>query len=612
MTRRILPLMLILAAYALRVARLDAQELRGDEAFGYFFSLASPAEIVSRTLELAEPHPVASYWLQHGWLKLAGHSEFSLRYPSAWWSILAVALLLALAARLDLSEANRLAGGALAAVSPYLIWHAQDARMYSMNLALTTAATVAAVAWWARPGWRSGAVYVVSGLLALHTHYYAAYVILAHGAAVALLALIAKRPLVALRFGGLLLALGLLFLPWLFAANQILTGYTGNGDSPTLLDAGVRAHAALLTGATTPPGYRWLPALLLLSALGVGAVHLGRARPMAAIWLLVGWSLPLGLTWLSAQARPIFDERYLVAVAPPIYLLAGAAVEARYRRLAWPRLLWGLCLVAMVVGLARSWTLPAYSKDRGWRALAVRLEQLTQGLEPASARLVQNYPDPTLWYYYAGPVPHLVLPPQANNLDAARAEVARMAADGVRHVVLVEQPSAGWDADRAAQTALRDHYAPVAETYVADWPLVLYARPPDALGPVDAAFANGLLLVEATVEPDHLPAGGWLTVHLGWSGSVQENGQEQGAPLAVSVQLLDAAGQLVAQQDQPLPALLPERTTRVSYGILTPPSLAAGTYRLTVVLYDPDRPNAAPVPLEDGRERVVIATGRIQ
>src|SRR5690606_31076339 len=150
------------------------------------------AEIVSRTLELAEPHPVASYWLQHGWLKLAGHSEFSLRYPSAWWSILAVALLLALAARLDLSEANRLAGGVLAAVSPYLIWHAQDARMYSMNLALTTAATVAAVAWWARPGWRSGAVYVVSGLLALHTHYYAAYVILAHGAAVALLALIAK------------------------------------------------------------------------------------------------------------------------------------------------------------------------------------------------------------------------------------------------------------------------------------------------------------------------------------------------------------------------------------------------------------------------------------
>jgi hypothetical protein len=36
--------------------------------------------------------------------------------------------------------------------------------------------------------------------------------------------------------------------------------------------------------------------------------------------------------------------------------------------------------------------------------------------------------------------------------------------------------------------------------------------------------------------------------------------------------------------------------------------LGSGAYTLTVVLYAPDEPNAAPIPLEDGRERVVVAT----
>ncbi|NJN81607.1 MAG: hypothetical protein HC802_04515, partial [Caldilineaceae bacterium] len=85
-TVRLMLLTLLLLAFALRMLRLDYQELRGDEVFGYFFSLRDPADIVNATLELAEPHPVASYLLQHGWLALAGHSEFSLRWQSLFFS----------------------------------------------------------------------------------------------------------------------------------------------------------------------------------------------------------------------------------------------------------------------------------------------------------------------------------------------------------------------------------------------------------------------------------------------------------------------------------------------------------------------------------------------
>ena len=65
---------ILLAAFGLRVYRLGWQELRGDEAFGYFFSQATWAQIIDSTLALREPHPVASYFLQNAWLAAAGHS----------------------------------------------------------------------------------------------------------------------------------------------------------------------------------------------------------------------------------------------------------------------------------------------------------------------------------------------------------------------------------------------------------------------------------------------------------------------------------------------------------------------------------------------------------
>jgi hypothetical protein len=54
---------LLLVAFALRAYRLGYQELRGDEAFGYFLSRYPYAEIIRRTLAPQEPHPVAAYFV---------------------------------------------------------------------------------------------------------------------------------------------------------------------------------------------------------------------------------------------------------------------------------------------------------------------------------------------------------------------------------------------------------------------------------------------------------------------------------------------------------------------------------------------------------------------
>ena len=61
---------------------------------------------------------------------------------------------------------------------------------------------------------------------------------------------------------------------------------------------------------------------------------------------------------------------------------------------------------------------------------------------------------------------------------------------------------------------------------------------------------------------------------------------------AVSLQLLDRDGALVAQIDRPLVIASGDTGEVSTYAILLPEMLPAGEYRVVVVVYDPDQPGA--------------------
>ncbi|MBK8047318.1 MAG: glycosyltransferase family 39 protein [Anaerolineales bacterium] len=170
---RVALLALLLVAFGLRVLRLDFQELRGDEAFGYFFSQQGFGEIIGATLALREPHPVASYFLQKLWMSVAGAGEYALRFQGVGWGLLAVALIYRLGRRTGFGAWGAALAALLLALSPYAIWHAQDARMYPMSLALTLAAVYFGLEALQRQRWPWITAYVLAAWLALHTHYYA-------------------------------------------------------------------------------------------------------------------------------------------------------------------------------------------------------------------------------------------------------------------------------------------------------------------------------------------------------------------------------------------------------------------------------------------------------
>lgn len=612
---RLVLLAILLAAFGLRLWQLDAQELRGDEAFGYFFSLPSYREIIDTTLSLREPHPVASYYVQKFWLSWAGHSEFALRFVSAWFGMLAVPLIIRLGQCLGLSRPTWLIAGALLAVSPYAIWHSQDARMYSQSLALTLASSWLAVEWWQRRGWLRGGGYVLVSWLALHTHYYSAFVLVTQNLFLLGRAGITRRmwPTLTAWFS-LQALLALLYWPWLQAASHILSGYSGNGDSPGFWAMLERSLSLFLVGESTPVAQRPLWAGVAGLLLIVGLLRLGwptSSQRRVAGLLLLYLAVPVLATWYSSWERPIFNERYLVAALPPFLLLVAVALSPlptaglRTSLVRFSPLLLTLpVLIGLLAALQRHYTDPAYSKSRGWRELAATLTRLTSALPAEQSRIAQNFPDPTLWYYYRGPLEHLVLPPAAQDHAGAAAAVSEMAAQAVQRVLLPVQPADHWDNEQIAATALASHYTLAATQQVGVWPLQLYVPTALPLQPLTSTFTNGLQLTGFAHQPATLVAGDWLVVQLAWQGNTSQlSGNE-----AVTVQLLNEHGQLVAQDDRPLllSAAGANTPTLTTYAILLPMDLPVARYQLIAGVYDPAQAGAPRLVTSTGADHIVL------
>ncbi len=266
----------------------------------------------------------------------------------------------------------------------------------------------------------------------------------------------------------------------------------------------------------------------------------------------------------------------------------------------------GLLIGGELFALQRYYVEPAYSKTRGWRDLATTLTTWSAALPTEQVRIAQNFPDPTLWYYYQGTVDHVVLPPGAQDEAGAQATVNALVDAGVEWILLPRQPAPNWDNREIAVQALTTAYDLALATQVGVWPVSLYSRPPQSLTPLAVTFQNGLALVGFAVQGQTLMPGGALVVYLAWQPATATlTGSEK-----VFVHLLDAQGQLVAQNDQPLtfsaapntgsvtgPATGPSTTI---YGILLPEKLASGPYRLIAGLYDPALP---------GAPRLLTATG---
>lgn len=246
---------------------------------------------------------------------------------------------------------------------------------------------------------------------------------------------------------------------------------------------------------------------------------------------------------------------------------------------------------------------PAFSQSRGLRELAEVLENVSAGMNPAQVHIIQSFPDPTFFlYYYRGEVEDSVLPRHDQEIEDATEAAGRMRENGIRRVILPVSLKDDQEAPNLAREAVSRSYRLAGEETVGPWLVELYSSPSDEEWRIlEAAFANGLVLERAQVNPGFPPAGGRMVVHMEWRGDLAKlTGGEK-----IFLHLLDETGNLVAQWDPELRMESGRHATAAAVPI--PPTLPAGSLRLVAGLYDVTVEGAPRILTDTGEEWVQLA-----
>jgi 4-amino-4-deoxy-L-arabinose transferase-like glycosyltransferase len=305
-------------------------------------------------LRTVDVHPPLHHILLWGTLRLIGDGELAVRVPSLIAGTAMIPVLYAAATELYDRRAG-MAAAALAAVAPFAVWYADEARMYAMFMLFALLALWMQVRIIRGAGTGSWLGFVVSAAALIYTQYFGllfvATQMLGFAVAVARGVLPLRRVLAWTALLALLLAPLAPFAHDQFAANEA-AGRGFQQPSQTggqTIDLGARpgAYAALTNFAWAVLGYHSDGTMTALAALwplgGLLALSLlGRGRSWTTLLVVACGLLPMLGLFVLGQLKPfVFEVRYFIGIVPLALLLIARAVTS------WPRR-------PVVIGLATS------------------------------------------------------------------------------------------------------------------------------------------------------------------------------------------------------------------------------------------------------------------
>lgn len=573
-------------AFGLRIHALGVPNLTSDEWFMLRNHDQGPLWIIHQA-HTFEPHPLLYYLGLAGWIELAGRTEFAMRFPSVAFGVLLAPGLIGLG-RAILGRRAGLIAGALVALNPYQIAEAQNARNYAMVVAVSALASLLFLRALQRNRRRDWIAYGAAMLLALNTHYDAALVLAVHVMYAAVLSIahrgcpdrwltsVASFPQKGsvrrwlLTTSVVAVVLGL----WLLYASPSLLAYHGYFPEAVSLQHVLARSLATFSLGQTIPVRQALPAFGLAM---VGAAWLIYRKPPAAIFLGLYTLLPILAVSLLFMVRPMFDERYLIVLAPGYLLVLAAALD-------------GLLRVALPIGILASvgtlvvlaptipQTYQTMLTDRtDYRSMVAWVS--TDG-SPDDPIIATGYGQAELFgYYYRGPRKVQVID-QPTELAAELPGILRDH-DGLWLLPYWQSP-----VDQAALSVLDRDAAPAAERWFVNTRALYFAsaRRLTQPSPARATWDDRLTLERSTLTAGEVAPGDALAAELHWTVAT---------PLAtpkLSLRLLDESGAPVTQSDLKLTTAANlaagDGVTRI--GLLVPPSVPPGPYLVAIVLYHPD------------------------
>jgi 4-amino-4-deoxy-L-arabinose transferase-like glycosyltransferase len=642
----LLLLALLLLASFLRFYHLDAQSFWNDEG--------NSARIAERPVDLilegakGDIHPPGYYLLLHAWRAAVGHSEFALRSLSVVAG-LALVIFTYLLGRHLFDDTTGLIAASLAALSPFAIYYSQETRMYALLAALSAASTYLLVLQIAN---RKSQIriphsafrilhspfstlhslpYILTAAAGLYTHYAFPFVLLVHNVTFGLWWLaVARRSAQRWRWlawwAGVQAAVIVLYLPWLPVALKSVTGWSPAGRAYALGPALLDVWHVLTVGITLPLKESTL-ALVVTGALLLAGLWPRRSGSLKAShgFAVASMALYLLLPIALLLAFDLYKEswlKFLVVVLPPFHVLVAHGVEnlAHFAIRDW-RLEIGrrrisnlyspfsilhsafciltttLLAIAILPSLRNLYLDPAYARD-DYRQIAADVAAIVR---PGDA-IVLNAPNQweVFTYYYPDqdlyPAPYRPEPGEVEPFLAPLVE-------RYRRLFVLYWGDAESDPRRLVETWLATHTYPASDRWYGRVRLATYGVAPLPGEPavtLDARFGEGIHLRGYALAGERFAPGHVLPVTLFWEAQVPS-----AEPYKVTVQLLDGAGQLVAQRDaQPGAGLRPTTTWQQGqvladrYGVPLPADLAPGRYTLIVGVYHIATGERLPVTLD--------------
>ena len=447
--------LITLGAFGLRAYLLDVQSLWYDEGVTAEVARRGITELTRWTAH--DIQPPLYYYVVAAWGRLAGWSEWSLRFPSVFFGTLIPPLLAATALALTRRRSASILAALFGALHPLLLYYSQEARMYAMLTALGVLLAYLVVH--AESGimhrWLHWATYVAVATAAIYTHYFAFFLLFALSVAffidqLILLPYLLRRrnpdiapasaaygvvrgPLLA--FLAANAAVLLLYVPWLMALFRQLALDTSYWEGAFKLGEAVRHIGNSFIGGETMLETQatalLIPYALMTVALLPALLWRNPSQWRAALYSVLWLAAPIAAVLFLASMAPKFNARYVMIALPGLLLLWAAGLVELSAFSNWnllrgfrsftaaPRstvaIILTLAILAGFVHADRNWfTDPAFTKSE-WRELSQYVRsQIKRGPTGEADGtdqiiLVSGHAWP-VWNYYAPDLPPLRLP----------------------------------------------------------------------------------------------------------------------------------------------------------------------------------------------------------
>ncbi len=561
-------------------------------------------------LAARDHHPPLYYYMLQTWIRLTGDSILAMRYFAALVGVLSVALMVPLAREFirqaDVPTSSNkkdaawihyaywfvpIAAALILTLSDPDIDLGQEIRFYTLRTMFVILSVIFYLRWIKKPTTRGGIWWLLANLAILHTNYQGAFIMLFEG----MHALIFLRGRLRLKAIGWLALAGVFFLPWFigYGIGQFDNDQGINSTLPSTWDTFVELTYKFL-------GHIW-PLMLGLMLLGVYSLQSRVKRQesstasladphqqggdigqsLSLVWRWVTWekafflvvwiALTLIISFLGNEWFSILSPRRVMLISPAIALLVAMGLTRFSDRTKV------FLLVVILVYSATS--VDDYYPKAPWDKVGADMGRYA---EPTDMGLMEIYYDDTVLYYYTDHD----MPPGAvvKSLRMWRQFDQGTYPNGV--IDLLNQHKtvwfAHWSPDQSGFDFLKQTghvQTALMTTYWGTNQLNVYRY--DVIQPEPVVdYSNGMRLRQFQIDPDK------MRVDLWWSAD-----KVLDKDYSVSVFVLDANGQLVAQKDD-FPFINQRPTTgwlagEVVYDphSLEPNTLPPGKYTVAVKLY---------------------------